>query len=264
LPERLSGKTFMVVGAAGNLGPSWVQTLLDEGATVLALGLGVHSDRALSALSEKHPTALFSAELDVTHDVDLLALSHDLGWNESAGKIDGVVFNSGIDSLPGTGRGSLEEYDRHEWNRLFQVNVIGVMVTFNGLLPILGDPSSVVMLGSLYGLVSPKPGLYSHFNDGAGSIKHPAYGASKAALVAAARQYGTHLAGRGIRVNTLTLGGVAGGQDANFVEKFKNHVPQAKMLTIEDIAGAMVFLLSDDSRGMTGQNVIVDGGFTAW
>jgi len=116
----------------------------------------------------------------------------------------------------------------------------------------------------LYGLVSPKPGLYSHFNDGAGSIKHPAYGASKAALVAAARQYGTHLAGRGIRVNTLTLGGVAGGQDANFVEKFKNHVPQAKMLTIEDIAGAMVFLLSDDSRGMTGQNVIVDGGFTAW
>lgn len=264
MPERLLGKTFMVVGAAGNLGPSWVQTLLDEGATVLALGLGVHSDPALGALSEKHPTALRSAELDVTQDIDLLALYQDLGRDEPGGKIDGVVFNSGIDSLPGTGRRSLEEYDRSEWDRLFQVNVIGVMTTFNGLLPMLGDPSSVVMLGSLYGLVSPKPELYSHFNDGAGSIKHPAYGASKAALVAAARQYGTHLAGRGIRVNTLTLGGVAAGQDADFVEKFENHVPQAKMLTMEDIAGAMVFLLSDDSRGMTGQNVIVDGGFTAW
>jgi len=254
----------MVVGAAGNLGPSWVQTLLDEGATVLALGLGLHADGALRSLLEKHPTTLLSAELDVTQDIDLVSVSQDLGWDGPGGKIDGVVFNSGVDSLPGTGRRSLEEYDRREWDRLFQVNVIGVMATFNGLLPMLGDPSSVVMLGSLYGLVSPKPELYSHFNDGAGSIKHPAYGASKAALVAAARQYGTHLAGRGIRVNTLTLGGVAAGQDVDFVEKFENHVPQAKMLTMDDIAGAMVFLLSNDSRGMTGQNVIVDGGFTAW
>jgi NAD(P)-dependent dehydrogenase (short-subunit alcohol dehydrogenase family) len=264
LAERLSGKTFMVVGAAGNLGPSWVQSLLEEGATVLALGLGVHTDLVLAALVDEHPQDLFSAELDVTQDIDLASLIRDLAWDEPGGKVDGVVFNSGIDSLPGTGRGSLEEYGRDEWDRLFQVNVIGVMATFNGLLPALGDPSSVVMLGSLYGLVSPKPELYSHFNDGAGSIKHPAYGASKAALVAAARQYGTHLAGRGIRVNTLTLGGVAAGQDPDFVEKFENHVPQAKMLTMGDIAGAMVFLLSDDSRGMTGQNVIVDGGFTAW
>ena len=65
-------------------------------------------------------------------------------------------------------------------------------------------------------------------------------------------------------MNTLTLGGVAAGQDPEFVDKFEQHVPQARMLSIADITPAMVYLLSDDSQGMTGQNMIVDGGFTAW
>jgi enoyl-[acyl-carrier-protein] reductase (NADH) len=62
----------------------------------------------------------------------------------------------------------------------------------------------------------------------------------------------------------LTLGGVAAGQDEEFVRKFENHVPQATMLKTQELTGSMIFLLSDDSRPMTGHNLIVDGGFTAW
>ena len=148
--------------------------------------------------------------------------------------------------------------------KFFGVNVFGLVDALNTMVPALANPSSVVMMGSLYGLVSPKPALYDHFNGGQGSIKHPAYGASKAALIAIAKQYGTHLAHDGVRVNMLTLGGVAAGQDQEFVDKFVSHVPQAQMLSRNDVIGAMVFLLSDDSRAMTGQNVVVDGGFTAW
>ena len=261
LPNRLAGKKVMVVGAAGNLGPSWVESLLQEGATVLSVGLGVHDDEALQSLARDYPGSVASAELDVTIDVALGKFLSELG---TSGPIDGIVFNSGIDSVPGSGKRHLTEYKRNDWDKVFQVNVIGVMSTFNFLIPLLGNPSSVVMLGSLYGLVSPKPALYSHFDEGRGSLKHPAYGASKAALVAAARQYGTHLQPEGIRVNTLTLGGVAAGQYPEFVDKFEQHVPQARMLSVADITPAMVYLLSDDSRGMTGQNMIVDGGFTAW
>jgi NAD(P)-dependent dehydrogenase (short-subunit alcohol dehydrogenase family) len=179
-------------------------------------------------------------------------------------ELDGVVLNAGIDSLPGSGRTRLQDYELADWQRVFSVNVFGVVGVLNAVIPALSASSSVVMLGSLYGMVSPKPALYSHFNNGQGSLKHPAYGASKAALVAVAKQYGTHLAPHGVRVNTLTLGGVAADQDAEFVEKFETHVPQGTMLSREDIVGAMMFLLSDESRAMTGQNVIVDGGFTAW
>ena len=264
MPNRLSGKTVLIVGAAGNLGPVWTQALLHEGAFVLGVGLGVDDDPTLKHLSLTSPDLLKLAELDVTKDVDLSNLAHELGQTLGTNSLDGIVMSAGIDSVPGTGRLALEEYDQAEWERIFRVNVFGIIGALNTFSPTLKNPSSVVMLGSLYGIVSPKPSLYSHFNGGQGSIKHPAYGASKAALVAAARQYGTHLAPRGIRVNTLTLGGVAAGQDHEFVEKFEAHVPQGKMLSVEDVTGAMVFLLSDDSRAMTAQNVVVDGGFSAW
>lgn len=264
LSNRLSGKTVLVIGAAGNLGPHWVQALLAEDAHVVGLGLGVTEDETLQRLQAEAGESLVLAEVDITQDNTLASLGVLCGREFGPGSIHGVVMNAGIDAIPGQGKTSLADYDRAEWERVFQVNVFGVVAVMNALLPALASPSSMVMLGSLYGLVSPKPALYDHFNDGAGSIKHPAYGASKAALVAVGRQYATHLASQGVRVNTLTLGGVQAGQDPEFVAKFENHVPQARMLSVDDVVGGMLFLLSDDSLAVTGHNLVVDGGFTAW
>jgi len=263
LPERLTGKTVLVVGADGNLGPLWVEAALAEGASVLGIGLSASTDPALAALAKTY-SGLSFADVDISQQLTLEGLASSLGHTPKDLSIDGIVLNAGIDSVPGSGRENLEDYEIAEWQRVFSVNVFGVVGILNTVIPVLSNPSSVVMLGSLYGLVSPKPALYSHFNDGKGSLKHPAYGPSKAALVAVAKQYGTHLATNGVRVNILTLGGVAAGQDPQFVEKFEAHVPQGTMLSREDLTGAMMFLLSDESRAMTGQNVIVDGGFTAW
>jgi len=264
LPKRLSGKTVLVIGAAGNLGPRWVQALLAEGAHVVGLGLGVTQDETLRSLQATAGDSLVLAEVDVTQDNTLASLGVVCGREFGPGSIHGVVMNAGIDSIPGQGKINLADYDRGEWERVFDVNVFGVVAVMNTLLPALASPSSIVMLGSLYGLVSPKPALYDHFHEGQGSVKHPAYGASKAALVAVSRQYATHLAPEGIRVNTLTLGGVAAGQDAEFVTKFENHVPQGRMLSVDDVVGGMLFLMSDDSVAVTGHNLVVDGGFTAW
>lgn len=263
MPNRLSGKTVLVVGADGNLGPMWVESLLSEGATVWGLGLNARQDSALAGLTQRY-SALVIGDLDIAQPQSLKEITESLGVSGDKDRLDGVILNAGIDSIPGTGKTHLEEYDMAEWLRVFSVNVFGVVGILNSVLSLLSNPSSVVMLGSLYGLVSPNPALYSHFDGGKGSLKHPAYGASKAALLAVAKQYGTHLAPRGIRVNTLTLGGVEAGQDEQFVAKFKALVPQGRMLTKEELSGAMVFLLSDDSLAMTAQNVIVDGGFTSW
>lgn len=262
LASRLSGKTVVVVGAAGNLGPVWVRALLAEGAHVIAAGLEASRDSKLAELFRLHPDLLEIAEIDISSPtgVDAEALAGGRGL----GSINGVVLNAGIDSIPGTGKVSLADYSFSDWANVFDVNVFGVVSTLNALVPYLANPSSVVTLGSMYGVVSPNAHLYSHFNDGAGSVKNPAYGASKAALLAVTKQYGTYLAPQGVRVNMLTLGGVAAGQDPEFVAKFVDHVPQARMVEREELSGALIFLISDDSSAMAGHNMIVDGGYTTW
>lgn len=263
LSERLHGKTVLVVGADGNLGPIWVRALLAEGATVWGLGLRATDDPALLSLMEPGDT-LVLGDIDLSKSVSVRDLEASLGVKITKAALDGVVMNAGIDSVPGQGKTDLVDYDRGEWSRVFDVNVFGIVDVLNSVVGALSASSSVVMLGSLYGMVAPNPHLMSHLDDGKGQVKHPAYGASKAALMAVARQYGTSLASQGIRVNTLTLGGVLAGQDAEFVEKYSALVPQGRMLERDELKGAMVFLLSDDSRAMTGQNVVIDGGFTAW
>ncbi len=262
LVSRLEGKTVVVVGAGGNLGPVWVESLLAEGADVIACGLGATKDPALVSLSAASGGALRVADLDIAGPggVSVRAIVGDL----QPQSISGVVLNAGIDSVPGSGKMAIDDYAFEDWQSVFQVNLFGVIAVLNSLLPYLANPSSVVTLGSMYGIVSPKPAMYSHFRDGAGSIKNPAYGASKAALLAATRQYATYLAPKGIRANMLTLGGVAAGQDEQFVSKFTQHVPQARMVPREELPGALTFLISDASLSMTGHNLIVDGGYTTW
>jgi NAD(P)-dependent dehydrogenase (short-subunit alcohol dehydrogenase family) len=262
LANRLTGKTVVVVGAGGNLGPVWVKALVDEGAHVIAAGLDATQDQALINLVSAHPGALEIVDLDISNPVGVekQALLADRG----VASIDGVVLNAGIDSVPGTGKLALADYSFSDWQKVFDVNVFGIVSVLNALTPYLANPSSVVTLGSMYGVVSPKAGLYDHFNDSAGSMKNPAYGASKAALLAVTKQYGTYLAPQGIRVNMLTLGGVAAGQDEEFVSKFVDHVPQGRMINRDELPGALIFLLSSDSAAMTGHNLIVDGGYTTW
>jgi NAD(P)-dependent dehydrogenase (short-subunit alcohol dehydrogenase family) len=262
LANRLQGKTVVVVGAGGNLGPVWVESLLGEGANVVACGLGATDDPTLGVLGATSGGALRVIDLDIARPggVDVTALVGDRDHHSIAG----VVLNAGIDSIPGSGKIGLGDYSFDDWQSVFQVNVFGVVAVLNSLLPYLANPSSVVTMGSMYGVVSPKPAMYSHFNDGAGSMKNPAYGASKAALLAVTKQYATYLAPQGIRVNMLTLGGVAAGQDEEFVSKFTGHVPQGRMVPRDELPGALTFLLSDDSRSMTGHNLIVDGGYTTW
>ena len=262
LSNRLTGKTVVVVGAGGNLGPVWVTALLSEGAHVIAAGLDAIRDETLASLASVHAGELDVVDLDISDPggVGAKALVGDRGLRS----IHGVVLNAGIDSVPGTGKVALAGYSFSDWQQVFDVNVFGIVSTLNALIPYLANPSSVVTLGSMYGVVSPKAPLYDHFNDGAGSVKNPAYGASKAALLSVTKQYGTYLAPQGIRVNMLTLGGVAAGQDTEFVSKFVEHVPQGRMVERDELPGALVFLISDDSSAMTGHNMIVDGGYTTW
>ena len=257
MKER-SDKTYLVVGAAGNLGPAWCETILKDGHKVVAIGKSLSIDLALQSLFEKYGAQIVFIEQDLLENYCEMLIK--IKGKES---IYGVVLNLGIDSPPGTGKKGLLDYSYSDWTSIFNLNVAALVAFLNWIIPSLVKNSSVVLIGSIYGIVSPDSKFYSHFNNGEGSIKNPAYGASKGALVSLCRQYATHLANVGIRVNILTLGGVKGHQDPQFTEKIVARIPQGRMAEISDITGPLRFLLSEESSYITGHNLIVDGGFLA-
>jgi NAD(P)-dependent dehydrogenase (short-subunit alcohol dehydrogenase family) len=159
----------------------------------------------------------------------------------------------------------VEDIPLADFRATLDVNLVG---TFNATQAIgarMRDRGrgSIVNIGSLYASRAPDPGLYDHLDVDPPFLKPPAYGASKAGVVSITAYFARLWGPSGVRVNTLSPGGVSGGQDPEFVRKYSERVPMGRMAEPEDLAGPLLFLASPASRYLTGQEIRVDGGFTA-
>lgn len=262
----LSGRVAVVTGAAGRLGPVWVQTLLAAGATTVALVLAdTAEDEHLRQAATTAPERFQLLVADVTRRADLESAKVQM---EQAWGVPAIlVNNAGVDSPPAPGAGrALEDIDADELTGIFDVNVRGAFQAMQvfGSAMVEAGRGSIVNVGSLYASVSPDARLYEHIPMVPPFLKPPAYGASKAALDNLTRYFATHWANAGVRVNTLSPGGVRGDQDPEFVAKFGSRVPMGRMADPAELAGPLLFLVSDASSYVTGINLKVDGGFTAW
>jgi NAD(P)-dependent dehydrogenase (short-subunit alcohol dehydrogenase family) len=230
----LSGRLAVVTGALGNLGPVWTAALAGAGATVVGLDVG-DGDGVLQA--------------DVT---DRAALERVLA---ETGTPTVLVNNAGIDAPPGA--------DAGDFSRTLEVNVTGLYnatEVFGEAMCAAGG-GSIVNIGSLYASLAPIPAFYDHIDPP--FTKPPAYGASKAAVVNLTRHFARLWGPYGVRVNALSPGGVLADQDAEFIRKYSERVPLGRMAEPSDLVGALLFLASDASAYVTGQELRVDGGFTA-
>ena len=264
----LDAEVAVVTGALGKLGPIWTEALLDAGASVYAL------DLADARVSEDF------SKLQARFDESRLVLDHadvrDRQTLEAAcdrclknfGVPSILVNNAGIDQPPAeTGKGYRLEEIPIEINReIFEINTLGLFLVAQvfGSQMVKASRGSIINIGSLYAGVSPDERFYDHIKSDPPFLKPPAYGASKAAVVNLTRYLATHWAPHGVRVNALSPGGVLGGQDEEFKRKFCNRVPLGRMATAEDLRGPLLFLASQASAYVTGTELLVDGGFTAW
>ncbi len=261
----LLGSVAVVTGANGRLGPLWVEALLRAGANVLGLDLAATAGPALRAAVKEHGDRFALVEANVT---DRAALAEALEQCLARfGAPDVLVNSAGVDQPPSAGSGTaFDDPDESVAARMLDVNSHGALRVCQVFGPVMAGrgSGSIINIGSLYGSMAPDQRLYDHLEADPPFLKHPAYGMSKAALAELTRHLAALWGREGVRVNTLSPGGVRGDQDAAFVDKFTKKVPLGRMAEGEDLAGPLVFLASPASRYVTGVELMVDGGFTCW
>ena len=264
----LDGRVAVVTGALGNLGPVWTKALLEAGATVVGLDLPTAEPNAafLSIQREYDGHRLQLLRASVT-DRDALVDARDQ-ITTRFGAPSVLVNNAGVDQPPAaTGGGyRLEDIPFEVNRRIFEVNTLGLfqVVQVFGSAMVKAQRGSIINIGSLYASVSPDAHFYDHIVSDPPFLKPPAYGASKAAVANLTKYLATAFGPYNVRVNTLSPGGVLGAQDEQFKRKFCARVPLGRMAVHADLAGPLQFLASDASAYVTGTELRIDGGFTAW
>jgi NAD(P)-dependent dehydrogenase (short-subunit alcohol dehydrogenase family) len=264
----LERRVAVVTGALGNLGPVWSRALLEAGASVVGLDLpGAKPNAAFGALQAQYGEARLALLPASVTDRDALLAARDQ-VRATFGAADVLVNNAGVDQPPSPSGGGylLEDIPFDVNRRIFEVNTLGLFQVVQVFAPdmVKARRGSIINIGSLYAAVSPDPRFYDHLVSDPPFLKPPAYGASKAAVVNLTKYLATAFGPHNVRVNALSPGGVLGAQDEDFKRKFCARVPLGRMALHEDLAGPIQFLASDASAYVTGTELRIDGGFTAW
>jgi NAD(P)-dependent dehydrogenase (short-subunit alcohol dehydrogenase family) len=271
-PFSLDGEIVVVTGAKGKLGPVWIEAALDAGATVAGLDRpGADPSPAFTAVAARVDAArLRTYDCDITDRAAIEAARDHIVAEIGAPTV--LVNNAGIDQPPdagtGSGRFAIDHMPADLFRSMVEVNLVGtfqVMQVFGALMAARGR-GSIVNIGSLYASVSPDQRFYDHLPGEPPFLKVPSYGASKAAVVQLTKYFATLWGRSGVRVNTLSPGGVLSDppQHHEFRRKFSERVPLGRMADGADLKGPLVFLASRASSYVTGHELRVDGGFTAW
>jgi NAD(P)-dependent dehydrogenase (short-subunit alcohol dehydrogenase family) len=263
----VSGRVIVVTGGFGQLGRQFCSTLARRGARVAALDQAADAGRARETFGDAHDQIL-SVPVDITSrsSVEAALATVNAKW----GTPYGLVNAAALDAPPGAPpaeNGPFESYPESSWDRVMEVNVKGTFLccqTIGGQMAQAGR-GSVINVSSIYGAVSPDQRIYAYRRE-AGEVfyKPVAYSASKSALFNMTRYLATYWSPRNVRVNTVTFGGVFNNQDERFLTGYTARVPMGRMARPDEYNGAIVFLLSDASSYMTGSNMVLDGGLTAW
>ena len=263
----LEHQIAVVTGACGRLGQVWVEALLDAGALVAALDLpGAPESAGFRSLEERAPLKVQRFDCDITNRQSIESAAAAVATRMGSATV--LVNNAGVDQPADAGgnRSRVEDLPIEQFRRMLDVNLMGtfqVTQVFGGQMATRGS-GSIINIGSLYASVSPDQRLYDHFAGDLPFLKSPAYGASKAAVVNMTKYFSTLWGANGVRVNALSPGGVVGGQDDQFKKKYGARVPLGRMAQADDLKGPLVFLASAASSYVTGHELRVDGGFTAW
>lgn len=262
----LADRVAIVTGGNGRLGTEYVKTFARAGAKVAVFDVAKALNPELAALAKDLPIRLWTLDITKKEEIERAVADIEREW----GTPSVLVNNAALDAPPGARpeeNRSFEEYSLESWKATIDVNLTGTFLCAQvvGARMAKRGKGSIINIASTYGLVSPNQNIYAYrATQGTPFVKPASYSASKSAILNFTRYLATYWAKQGVRVNTLSPGGVFNNQDAEFLKGYEALVPIGRMAKKDELNGAMLFLASDASSYMTGANLVVDGGWTAW
>jgi NAD(P)-dependent dehydrogenase (short-subunit alcohol dehydrogenase family) len=263
----LANKVVVVTGGAGLLGQVFCQSLVDVGAHVAIVDLDLASAETVAKrINKSDEQRVIAFGSDITSPESVTQMVANVV--KQLGRIDVLVNNaaskgSSLDAF----FESFEDYSLKTWREVMSVNIDGLFLVAQAVGKQMKKQGggSIIQTSSIYGVVAPDQRIYEGSEYNGRPINTPAvYSASKSAVNGLTNYLATYWASSKIRVNSLTPGGIASGQNSEFNKKYSNRVPLGRMGEATELVGALIYLASDASSYVTGQNLIVDGGLSAW
>ena len=262
----LKNKTAIVTGALGLIGKQHCEALSEAGANVIVADI---NGNLCSEFASMLTTDSIGLSLDVTNPDSIKNLRDSV--IENYGHIDVLVNNAAINDMfenpkAASEQSKFENYPLELWQKSIDVNLTGVFLCSQilGFEMVKQKSGSIINIASTYGISAPDQSLYIKEDGTQSFYKPPAYSATKGAVIMFTKYLAAYWGKEGVRVNTLTPGGVENNQDDYFINKYSAKTPLGRMARSDDYKGALIFLASDSSKYMTGANLVVDGGWTAW
>ncbi|MBI2758581.1 MAG: SDR family oxidoreductase [Chloroflexi bacterium] len=267
----LSGRAAIVTGGVGLLGAEFCKTLAEAGAAVAVVDLNGEAAKKIAdgLIADGYRAKAIHADITNPDSVKSMAAS----VLSDFGRLDVLVNSAALDpkfdpgaASKGIAPGAFEDYPLADWNAAMSVNLTGMfLVTQACVKPMIeqGKKGSIINICSTYGLNGPDQRIY--IKDGKRVAYKPVYyTVTKAGVLGFTKYLAAYYAGTEIRVNALTPGGVFNNHEDYFVNNYSAKTILGRMAKKDEMNGALLFLASDASSYMTGNNVVVDGGWTAW
>jgi NAD(P)-dependent dehydrogenase (short-subunit alcohol dehydrogenase family) len=260
----LEGKVAIVTGACGLIGKKHCEALANAGASVVVADINEAACVAFAKeLGENH----LGISVNVIDETSLKSAKEKIFAR--FGRIDVLVNNAAINDMfenPSLAleHSMFEHYPLDMWKKSLEVNVTGVFLcsqVFGSVMAEAGS-GSIINVASTYGITAPDQNLYKDENGIQKFYKSASYPTTKGAVISFTRFLAAYWGNKGVRVNTLSPGGVENNQDDFFVENYSKRTVLGRMAKNSDYQGAIVFLASDASAYMSGANLVVDGGWT--
>ena len=258
----LSDRVAVVTGGAGHVGQALCDTLAELGAAVVVLDRGEQAcQQVANQLTSDHQREAMPLPVDLTDQEQLGGVCQRV-----LREFDRIDILVNCAAFVGTSEleGWATEFARQRadvFRQAMDLNLVAPFALTQSCAEALARSGhgSVINIGSIYGLVGPDPRLY----EGSGLGNPAAYAASKAGLMQLTRWLATTMA-PSVRVNSITPGGIFRNQEEEFVRRYSDRTPLRRMGSEQDIKGALAYLAGDLSQYVTGHDLVVDGGWTAW
>jgi gluconate 5-dehydrogenase len=257
---NLKGKVAMVTGGAGYLGTGISESLAEFGANLVIASRNLDNCEKLSLrLSKEHGIQAKAVQLDIS-SYESVAACMAVAKSEM-GSIDILINNAAF----GAAGKSIDSLSDNDWLQGIDGTINGVFRCTKAVIPYMKENHGgvIINISSMYGVVSPDNRVYGD----SGYNNPPDYGAGKAAILQFTRYSACYLATYSIRVNAITPGPFPSEEvqkNRGFILNLEDRVPLRRIGRPDDLKGVVVFLSSEASSYITGQNIIVDGGWTAW